>query len=100
MSLLSLLGRLCSLHLLMKTVSCIYLPPLSWLPQCLPKRLPSTVQLPHKPTSCFQLLNQGEVAVNSICRFLEGTRAGGGGREEAHVKLNRCTEKNEIMNER
>lgn len=72
MSLLSLLGRLCSLHLLMKTVSCIYLPPLSWLPQCLPKRLPSTVQLPHKPTSCFQLLNQGE----------EATRAGGGGREE------------------
>lgn len=54
-------------------------------PSVCPHVFPPLFSCHTNPPSCFQLLNQGEVAVNSICRFLEGTRAGDGGREEAHM---------------
>lgn len=54
-------------------------------PQCLPNRLPSTVQLPHKPTSCFQLLNQGGSSEFYLQIFGGNQSRAGGGREEAHL---------------
>ena len=91
--LLFLLGGLCFLHLLMKTASCVHLPPpIRGFPECLPKLFPPLVQLLHKTHQLFPATEPGR----------EGRRGGGGrqgggggGGEEGGTylkKLNPATE--------
>lgn len=72
--LLFLLGGLCFLHLLMKTASCVHLPPpIRGFPSVCQNFFPHWFSCYTKPTSCFQLLNQGGRG--------GGVGAGGGGGE-------------------
>lgn len=69
-----------------------------WFPYCLPKRLPSPVQLPHKLTSCFQLLNQGSSS-EFYLQILGGNKSKRWGKGRGTLReIKLMQRKNELIN--